>query len=542
MRDRLGLLLLCAVSACATGGNAADPLPSATSTPPDADAAPPAVKGRDADFSFALGNLPDRVSIAQGLATKVKIEIVRGKTLTVPVRITVRGFRDGITAAPVDIAGDSGEIELAAPDAAAQGVADGTIEATAADPTDASKVFKVALPLKGLVRGTPGAVDTTYGAAGVVRDLFGAGNDARIDDLVLAPDDSVYVVAHCVAAPTCVRHLDANGKVDATYGGGGTATLALTSPHQAALQPDGKLVIVGGGPPSTATIGRLDTKGVPDATFGTGPAGSGISDVQTGGLNGTNEGLVGVAIRNDGEIYVAWDNNDNGALKNATMRIGPNGALRTEYGASGTGRNALGRTTAILVRNDASSPSAGDVAYVWVGTAAAGDIGFMQHNGGTGGVDPLVGPTPKLYALPQAWRQTNAAYGVVELKDGSIVTPFLGSGGIYLVKLSAVGVPVPGFGTQGFSGPFSGFEPNGIAMQSDGKLLVSLGHEAGLELVRFAATGALDTTFGTNGRVIKLTGTKSTGRKVVIQKSGRVLAGTSALSAPLDSGVSAFWQ
>lgn len=542
------LLLFCfftTIGACATGGGQADPAPVAADPAPAEDASAPDARGRDENFSFALGSLPATLEVVQGLAVKIKIDLVRGKTMLAPVEIKLRDFRDGITATPVSITGDSGEIEISAPSAAPQGPAAGTIEASAVDPKDPTRVFKVALPLKALVRGAPGAVDTTYGTAGIVRDVFGAGNDARIDDLVLAPDDSVYIVAHCAAAGVCVRHLDASGKIDMTYGGGGTATLALVSPHQAALQSDGKLVIVGGTPPSTAMIGRLDAKGVPDGSFGTGPAGSGTSVVQSGGLNGLNEGLVAVAIRADGDIFAAWDNNHDTIYKNGLMRIAPNGTLRAEYGAGGTSRNAPGRSTAMLVRNDVKSPSKGNVALVWVDTTAVKSLGFMQTNGDTGGVDPLIGPTPKTYALSQAWRPTQGAYGLVELADGSIVTPILGGGGVYLVKLSAVGGLVAGFGSGGIAGPFTSSrpnaEPNGIAVLPDGKLLVSIGHEGGLELLRFTTTGALDPGFGTNGRITQLTGTNSVGRKVVVQKSGRILAGSSTLTAPIDSGVSAFW-
>jgi hypothetical protein len=533
----VGLSLL---GACGVFGSGDSSAP--TTDPADAgtDGNPAIVGDPVGDYAFTIDPLPSTFPVIQGATTKVRLTIKRGKALTEPVVITTRGLRDGITSAPLSLAGDTGDLELSVPAIAPQGEADGVVEASAHGVT-------IATPLKTFVRGKPGDIDTTYGSQGVSGDLFGRNADeiVSIVSVVVAPDDSVYVVGMCDIAAgdasfACVVHVGADGKRDATYG---VAMPPTAFPRAAALQPDGKLVVVGGGLGPGAVWGtevtRLDAAGQKDFTIGPG----GARELTVGGLVGSESwGAYRVAVRDDGDIFVAFDDRDpaiSGVTKNGVARLAPDGTFRTAFGSSGTSRWDSGQTTGLLVRNNPKSPSKGNLAMVWVTTTLPLTVKALQVNGTTGATDPLFAPSP--VAL-DAYRPTSGP-GLVELADGSIVA-LVGS---YLRKFGPDGKAAAAFGLSGTAGPFASALPSGIssgmALQADEKILVAFEHPGGLEAVRFLPSGVIDAAFGQNGHATKALGLGTEGRQVVVQKSGRILmsADVSFAASRIDGALVAYW-
>ncbi|GIV26826.1 MAG: hypothetical protein KatS3mg027_0640 [Bacteroidia bacterium] len=63
-----------------------------------------------------------------------------------------------------------------------------------------------------------------------------------------------------------------------------------------------------------------------------------------------------------------------------------------------------------------------------------------------------------------------------------------------------------------------------IAIQNDGKILVTGDSDYGVALMRYNTDGSLDTTFGTNGKVLTFVyGTSDVGRSVIIQNDNKIL-------------------
>lgn len=548
MRKALALVVAGGIAAACTsfGGDDAD---SNAPAPPTSgsDSGVDPVTGIPVDEAFTIDAIAQPVQLVQGATVKIPVRVKRGRNLTRPITISAKGLREGLAAAPLVITGETGDLEITVGASTAQGAADGSIEGTVERQT-------VTIPLKGFVRGGPGVVDTSYGIGGTVLELAGAAVRGIVTDLVLAPDDSVFVVADCSSSGdvTCIVHVGADGTVDKSYGVGGVAVLGFANPNGAALQTDGKLVVVGGsggagGTP--AAIGRVLANGMPDTTMGLASFGPGTQRLTTGGLSGTNEGALGVAVRNaDGDIFVAWDNLDGADVKNAMMRLTPTGTSRNGFGAAGTQRYAVGRTTGIAVRNEPGA-SQGNLAMLWTGgTGASAYAAFLQVDGSTGGVDPQYGSgTPKYTPMTGVRRPgLKGLPGLVKLADGSIVAPFQGDG-VYLRKWTALGDPAPGFGTAGVAGPFpksnGAADVTGIAMQADGKFLVSFDNEGGPEVMRITAAGQLDTGFGSKGSVQTSIGTSfSMGRRVVVAKSGRiVLSGVTYRNSDYYPALIAYW-
>ncbi len=495
----------------------------------DAGADGPMSVGGPAAPLFALGPVTMTTSVVHGTTAKVAISITREIGFTDPVQITTKNLRDGITSAPLAITTDRGDLEITVPAAAAPGAADGVIEATGGGVTRTT-------PFSLLVRGKPGEVDTSYGAKGYASGIFGAPASSQADpfDAKLAADDSVYVLGH-QGGLVVAAHVLADGTLDKSYGTAGVANIGVNLARAAALQPDGKLVIVGGDS-SGISIGRLDATGHPDATFG-GATGT-ATLVPTAAIGGLCAGAYAVAVRNDGDIMVGFDNpvaTLGGANRVAVARVTPAGALRTTFGAMGAARFAVGYLTAMTTRDTPGTASNGNVVVIWADQTPDPDVlGIYQANGDNAGTDTSFGGA-KTVPVPVAERALNQrGAGLVTLPDQSIVAAVAGESGtaaMYLRKYDTSGNGVSGFGAAGLAGPFSpgsgsALGPLAIAAQSDGKILVAVARldgslqPAGQDAIRFTATGTVDTSFGQQGHVMNTVGDADV---VLVQKSGRIL-------------------
>ncbi len=532
MNRSLVCAFILAASACNAFGTD-EPAATAPVSAVSADAGsdgPSPVNGVPGEADFSVSVAAGVTTVVQGVSAKFRVTIVRGSQLDGGVALSVTGLRAGLTVKTVTANGATADLEISASPDAVQGDAAGMLEAKAG-------AISHSVAFKALVRGKPGAVDTTYGVDGNVSTLFGAKVRGTAIDLVVAPDDSVYAVGNADDSNLATRvvHLDPGGKVDAAYGTSGRATINIFAPHSALLQPDGKLLLVGGNQPSNAAVGRLTTSGAPDPGFGNGTIGLGTQTLATGSLSGTNNGVTLAALRKDGDIFLAWDNADNGVTKNATMELAPNGQIRTAYAAGGAQRTAVGLTTGLAVRNDGTA-SDGKLAMFYVDS---GTVYLQQTNTLTLGYDPLFGG-PKSVALPGLTRSAAGPQGLVVLSDGSIVGAFRASDGVYFLKFTKVGAPGPGFGTGGVAGPYASptGEPTGIAVQSDGKILVS--YDTG-GLTRLTAAGLPDDEFGDHGTVPATAPTTSARRSVVQQKSGRILVSGERGASLIDGSITAYW-
>lgn len=493
---------------------------------------PPPV-GEQPGLRFTLAPVPSTIEVIRGATTKVPLTITREIGFNDPVVITTKDIRDSILSAPLSITADHGDLELQVPAGAPQGPATGTIVATAGGIT-------VTTPVSLFVRGKPGDLDTRFANQGYLTGLLGTlPLRQKVIDAKLAADDSVYIVTRILqTGATNVVHIKSDGKPDTAYGTNGVAFLGLGLPYAAALQPDGKLVIVGGGEDSTV-VGRLDTTGQPDATFGAASGGSGGAlVVGTGGLDGHTGGAYGVAVRGDGDIFVAWDNLDTTRtiVKTGMARLAPNGTFRTAFGASGTGRFALGLTTAMVIRDNPGAASNGNLVMAWAGDTYAPNIfGHYEMTSDTGAGAGGV----KTLTIPGARRDIgNAGVGLVILPDQSAVTGVMGTSGLYLRKFDTSGNGVAAFGAAGLAGPFTIASGSalGIAVQADGKILVATSKPGGQDAMRFTATGTIDTDFGFAGHTMSTLGTAT---KVIVQKSGRILV--VGPDANDDLMVGAYW-
>jgi uncharacterized delta-60 repeat protein len=160
-----------------------------------------------------------------------------------------------------------------------------------------------------------GAVVVRLRANGVLDPDFDGDGRVALSGAVTAssvlvqPDRKIVVAGNTAGLEKMVvTRLMPNGSPDATFGGGGTATIDFGSLADivggAALQPDGKIVLGGYSQDAEdVAVVRLNANGSPDPTFGAG----GKTTIEFGAATFGNA----VALQSNGRIVVAGQKTGN---------------------------------------------------------------------------------------------------------------------------------------------------------------------------------------------------------------------------------------
>ena len=171
-----------------------------------------------------------------------------------------------------------------------------------------------------------GALDTTFGAGGIATVDFGGTEFGEA--IARQADGRILVVGRSSAGGAVVARLRATGALDPDFGSGGRVTLPGGGSLSAVLvQPDRNIVVAGNASGSAMmTVTRLKPDGSLDATFGSG----GTTTVAFGSLANL---LGGAARRPDGKIVIAGYTQDGEDI--AVARLNADGSLDATFGAAG---------------------------------------------------------------------------------------------------------------------------------------------------------------------------------------------------------------
>ena len=171
-----------------------------------------------------------------------------------------------------------------------------------------------------------GALDTTFGAGGIATVDFGGTEFGEA--IARQADGRVLVAGRSSAGGAVVARLRATGALDPDFGSGGRVTLPGGGSLSAVLvQPDRNIVVAGNASGSAMmTVTRLTPDGSLDATFG----GGGTTTVAFGSLANP---LGGAARRPDGKIVIAGYTQDGEDV--AVARLNAGGSLDATFGAAG---------------------------------------------------------------------------------------------------------------------------------------------------------------------------------------------------------------
>jgi uncharacterized delta-60 repeat protein len=171
-----------------------------------------------------------------------------------------------------------------------------------------------------------GALDTTFGAAGIATIDFG-GDDFG-EAMARQADGRIVVAGRSTAAGAVVARLRATGALDPDFGSGGRVTLPGGGSARAVLvQPDRKIVVAGNASISAMmVVTRLMPDGSPDTTFD----GDGTATIDFGS---TSDIAAGVVLQPDGRIVVAGYTQASEDV--AVARLNANGSPDATFGAAG---------------------------------------------------------------------------------------------------------------------------------------------------------------------------------------------------------------
>jgi uncharacterized delta-60 repeat protein len=341
-----------------------------------------------------------------------------------------------------------------------------------------------------------GDEDLSFGTAGRADADFYGTEDA-FGGMALAPSGNI-VVGSAVNYDTDtsspwiagLSRFTAGGVLDSGFGGTGTVTPGLSGFKLAfnedapnvAVQPDGKIIAVASTRRLTSSsvdllVARYNTNGTLDTTFGNG----GYAFVD---LNGRDDLAVSVVLQ-DGKIVVAAQVYDPDQLAGVTQTRDESDIGVVRLNADGTPDNTFSGDGKVVVNVGTSKDEPGGIAVAPGGKLV---IAFTARE--------AVVNQPPFCAL-----RLNG--------DGSLDNTF-GTGGIVRVANDDLG------------------EAHGVAGQSDGKVVL-VGHGG---VARLNTNGQLDNAFSGDGVFIfPSTGTSVGLGSVVIQDSGRIVAGTHRTSA-----------
>jgi uncharacterized delta-60 repeat protein len=173
-----------------------------------------------------------------------------------------------------------------------------------------------------------GSMDDSWGIDGVVITSVTTSWD-RVHKIKCQPDGKVVAAGYCGinGNDLVVVRYNANGTLDPAFGTGGKFTFDFNGLSDRieglSLQPDGKIVVSGSatiiGESYKGFVMRLTTHGVLDPTF------------NTTGIVTLAEEVQGVAVRSDGKILCASDNNVEGGV----YAFNQNGSSDASFGTNG---------------------------------------------------------------------------------------------------------------------------------------------------------------------------------------------------------------
>jgi uncharacterized delta-60 repeat protein len=328
-----------------------------------------------------------------------------------------------------------------------------------------------------------GRLDRTFGHRGTVETTIAS----AVYALVIDPDGKIVVAAGDVGGSITLVRFDRGGRLDRSFGNGGTVTTALTASFAQeaalALESDGKLVVAGGGGNSLAPrfmLARYDKNGRLDRSFGN----SGSATITFG----DHSYAAALVIQPDGKLVAAGSgyngHNDGFAL----ARFDQNGHLDRAFGYGGVVRPARSKASsyasALVLQPDGK--------LVAAGTYDGCDCFALTRYDKNGSLDRSFGN------MATVTTQIGTSSYVSELvlqPDGKLVAVGSGFGQRSgLARYDKNGRLDRAFGNGGTVTPAypKFYAAKALVLQPDGKLVVAGTSRDGFALVRYDKNGRLD--------------------------------------------------
>lgn len=394
-----------------------------------------------------------------------------------------------------------------------------------------------------------GILDVSYGAGGKVVTNLGAGIAMYTRQIVLQADGKIDFTAFTNAGSSwdfAVLRYDAAGVLDNSFGTGGKVYTNFNAgrgsydvPKALTLQADGKIIVVGStdtGGNTDFGIARYNTNGTLDNSFGT--AGLVNTDLR-GNSDDTQSSML---VQTDGKIILIGVTNTQGNYDFALARYNTDGTLDSSFGTAGLVMTELNFGGSQSADNPYAAVLQPDGKIVVTGYTINGavfgpaDIAVVRYNT-NGSLDSSFG-TGGITFFDVGTNSDDFPYGLALQSDGKIIVS--GSTGpftavdFFVARFTTAGTLDTTFGTSGrtITDLGSGWDyPTALVIQSDDKIIIGGQTENGVDtdfaLVRYLANGNIDPGFGTAGKVISdlNPGLQDYLNAVVLQSDGKIIAG-----------------
>ena len=399
-----------------------------------------------------------------------------------------------------------------------------------------------------------GSLDTAFDTDGIVTTaIVGASYNDGANAVAVQSNGRIIVVGTYNDDLAVVRY-NTNGSLDTGFDSDGIVTtdVRVASPDRAnavAVQNDGKIIVAGQsdiGFDGDVAVVRYNSNGSLDTTFDT--------DGKTTTNLGSSDRAYGVAVQSDGKIVVATDSS-------TLLRYNTNGSLDSTFDTDGVapiafpgsdGRRVGGALYGVALQSDGKMVVAGSTAS----GPFSSDFAVARYDPASPPPPPPPPPRPPL--PPRRFTEpvdesldtgfgtggkttTNvsldspdAAYETALQSDGKIVVAGRSHRVYTVARYNSDGSLDATFGTDGkatldLAGTYADDEGVGLAVQSDGKIVLAGLRNSDSFVARYNTDGTLDTAFGTGGTAVTSIGVGFRGaRAVAIQSNGRivVVAGT----------------
>lgn len=399
--------------------------------------------------------------------------------------------------------------------------------------------------------GAPAELDPTFGGAGKVITPIGPGDDSDYArGMALQDDGKIVVVGNSQrrAAPYLghfvMARYTADGSLDMTFNGTGKVTTIVSdagdSASAVALQRDGKIVVAGvaRATPNTGVdemaLVRYNNDGSLDLSFN----GTGKVTMRVGI---GSEHASSVALQGDGKIVVVGHAQITAAFESsafAVVRFNTDGSLDESF--NGTGKVTTDFTSSWDMASSVAVQRDGKIVVSGIANTGSpyNDFAVVRYNA-DGSMDTSFSGDGKV--ITNIGGQNSNTHGLALQSDGKILvsggTEFNG-GDFALVRYNANGTL-----DTGFSGDGKVTTPIGssydvaevIALQSDGKIVAAgssyNGSVTHTSLVRYLANGSLDLSFNGTGKVITAVSAGDLARCGTVQSDGKILLAGDATTA-----------
>lgn len=375
-----------------------------------------------------------------------------------------------------------------------------------------------------------GTLDTTFDDDGLIYTPE-AYNSRELVDMAIQPDGKIVALTEYPSSPYedyRLMRFTTDGYPDPTFDGDGSIVTnvdAADKPVSVTLQTDGK-ILVGGYTLAAATdnffITRHNANGTLDTSFNS--TGKKLFAFANAG------NIFGVAVQADGKII--YNARLYGPTRMITGRINANGTTDTTFGVGGNTTMAFENDASSIDGKVKILPD-GKIFIInrYSYTADNSQDIFMARYNTNGSLDTTFdgdGSMVFSYGAGSDFGRDFSIIGTKILISGNSESSFSGNN-IALARFNDNGTLDTTFDGDGKA--FLNFALNGydagiaMAMQTDGKIIVggdSLANNNYFgSVVRYNANGTLDTTFGNGGKVIVPEDGYISG--VAVQTNGKIL-------------------